>query len=191
MAAVYDADVIGAGVIGASTALALARNGRRVLCVDKLPAAGYGSTSGSCAIVRPSYSAVDGSSLAYESHFYWKEWDKFLNTADERGLARYVNCGNLVVKCARNKYLEPILRVMREIGCPYREFSAEDVKKRLPFAVMESFDPPRRPEDPEFAHSNGEKLPGAVHFPTGGFVTVPPPAVPQLPGVAEGARAPF
>jgi len=191
MAEVYDAIVIGAGVIGASTALALARNGRRVLCVDKLPAAGYGSTSGSCAIVRPFYSTVDGSALAYESHFYWKEWDKFLNTADERGLARYVNCGNLVVKCARNKYLEPVLRVMREIGCPYRELSAEDVKKRLPFAVMESFDPPRRPEDPEFAHSNGEKLPGAVHFPTGGYVTDPQLAAHNLQVAAEAAGATF
>ncbi|HEY3149661.1 MAG TPA: FAD-dependent oxidoreductase, partial [Dongiaceae bacterium] len=156
MTKTYDAIVIGAGVIGASIALALARNGHKTLCIDKLPAAGYGSTSGSCAIVRPFYSTVDGSALAYESHFYWQEWAEFLGTKDERGLARYVNCGSLVVKCARNKYLVPVLKVMREIGCPYREVSPEDVKKKLPFVILESFDPPRRPEDPHFAHSNGE-----------------------------------
>ncbi|HKE96131.1 MAG TPA: FAD-dependent oxidoreductase, partial [Povalibacter sp.] len=97
MAKAYDAIVVGAGVIGASTALALARSGHKTLCIDKLPASGYGSTSGSCAIVRPFYSTVDGSALAYESHFYWMDWANFLSAADERGIARYVNCGNLVV----------------------------------------------------------------------------------------------
>jgi glycine/D-amino acid oxidase-like deaminating enzyme len=191
VAKAYDAIVIGAGVIGASTALALARQKRRVLCVEKLPAAGYGSTSGSCAIVRPFYSTVDGSALAYESHFYWQEWAEFLGTADERGLARYVNCGSLVVKCARNKYLEPVLKVMREIGCPYREWSPEEVKRKLPFVVMDSFDPPRRPEDPEFAHPSGERLPGAVHFPTGGYVTDPQLAAHNLQVAAEAAGATF
>jgi len=191
MARGYDAIVIGAGVIGASTALALAREGRRVLCIEKLPAAGYGSTSGSCAIVRPFYSTVDGSALAYESHFYWREWADFLGTIDERGLARYINCGSLVVKCARNKYLEPVLKVMREIGCPYRELTPDEVKQKLPFVVMESFDPPRRPEDPKFAQSSGEKLPGAVHFPTGGYVTDPQLAAHNLQVAAEAAGAVF
>jgi sarcosine oxidase subunit beta len=191
MAKAFDAVVIGAGVIGASTALALARQGRRVVCVEKLPAAGYGSTSGSCAIVRPFYSTVDGSALAYESHFYWQKWAEFLGTPDERGLARYVNCGSLVVKCARNKYLEPVLKVMREIGCPYKEWTPEEVKRKLPFVVMESFDPPRRPEDPEFAHASGERLPGAVHFPTGGYVTDPQLAAHNLQVAAEAAGATF
>src|SRR5262249_59527628 len=88
MAKGYDAIVIGAGVIGASTALALARDKRRVLCIEKLPASGYGSTSGSCAIVRPFYSTVDGSALAYESHFYWRGWGGVLATTDQRGRAR-------------------------------------------------------------------------------------------------------
>src|SRR5260221_12835030 len=158
----YDAIVIGAGVIGAATVLALARAGRRVLCIDKHPAAGYGSTSGSCAIIRPFYSTVDGSALAYESHFYWRDWAEFLGVDDERGLTRYVNCGSLVLKCARNKYLEPVLRVMREIACPFRELNAEEVRQRLPIAVTHSFDPPRRPEDPAFSQPNGGGFAGAV-----------------------------
>ena len=52
MAPAYDAIIIGAGIIGAATALGLARKGLNVLSVDRLPAAGYGSTSGSCAIIR-------------------------------------------------------------------------------------------------------------------------------------------
>ena len=69
----YDVVIIGAGIIGAATALALGRAGRRALSLDKLPAAGYGSTGASCAIIRPYYSTVDGSALAYESHFYWRD----------------------------------------------------------------------------------------------------------------------
>jgi sarcosine oxidase subunit beta len=135
---------------------------------------------------------VDGSALAYESHFYWKEWEQFLGPArDERGLARYVNCGSFVVKCARNKYLVPILKAMDEIGCPYRELSNDDVKKRLPFAFMESFDPPRRPEDPRFAQSNGKELPGVVHFTTSGYVNDPQLAAHNLQVAAEAAGATF
>ena len=48
----YDAIIIGAGVIGSAIAFELAKKGWRTLNVDKLPAAGYGSTSNSCAIVR-------------------------------------------------------------------------------------------------------------------------------------------
>ena len=191
MAKAYDAIVIGAGVIGAATALGLARKGLKTLSIDKLPAAGYGSTSGSCAIIRPFYSTVDGSALAYESHFYWKEWDDYLGAKDERGLARYVNCGSFVVKCARNKYLGPVLKVMQEIGCPYRELPPEEVKKKLPFVFLESFDPPRRPEDPLFSHSNGEQLPGVVHFTTSGYVNDPQLATHNLQVAAEAEGAEF
>ena len=106
MSNVYDAIVIGAGVIGSATALALSRKGRNVLCVDKLPASGYGSTSGSCAIIRPYYSTVDGSAVAYESHYYWKQWSEFLGTEDERGHARYVNCGCMVSEDRRQRLSE-------------------------------------------------------------------------------------
>ena len=54
----YDAILIGAGVIGASVAFELAKRGYRTLSVDKLPAAGYGPTSNSCAIVRSHYSSL-------------------------------------------------------------------------------------------------------------------------------------
>ena len=62
----FDAVVIGAGVIGAATAFELGRRGRRVLCVDKLAAAGFGSTVNSCAIVRFTYSTYTGVAMAYE-----------------------------------------------------------------------------------------------------------------------------
>ena len=42
----YDVIVIGAGIIGCCTAYELAKRGKRTLNIDKLPASGYGSTSG-------------------------------------------------------------------------------------------------------------------------------------------------
>ena len=66
-AGAFDAIIIGAGVIGSSIAFSLARSGLKTLNVDALPAAGYGSTSHSSAIIRPFYSHVEAASLAHEA----------------------------------------------------------------------------------------------------------------------------
>ena len=119
----YDAVVIGAGIIGASVARELAAKGYKTLSVDRLPAASYGSTANSCAIIRPYYSTVHGSGVAYESHFYWKDWENFCGVADERGMAAYHNCGCIVTKNEHNGFLDRILSVMDQIGCPYEELT--------------------------------------------------------------------
>ena len=59
----YDALIIGAGVIGAAIAHELAGRGWKTLTVDKAASAGAGSTINSCAIVRFSYSSVEGTNL--------------------------------------------------------------------------------------------------------------------------------
>jgi len=69
MTANYDAIIIGAGIIGAATALELSKKGWRTLNLDKLPAAGYGSTGASCAIIRTHYSTLAGAAFAYEGYF--------------------------------------------------------------------------------------------------------------------------
>ena len=56
-----DAVIIGAGVIGTATAFELCKRGYKTLNIDKLPSAGYGPTSNSCAIVRAHYSSFDAS----------------------------------------------------------------------------------------------------------------------------------
>src|ERR687886_1149031 len=91
-----DAVIIGAGVIGAAIAYELAQKGYKTLNIDKLPASGYRPTSASCAIVRAHYSSRDGVAMAYEGFFYWKDWADYLEAPDERGLARYMNCGTIL-----------------------------------------------------------------------------------------------
>ena len=187
----YDCIVIGAGVIGSATTLALARTGKKVLSVDRLPTAGYGSTSGSCAIIRPYYSTVDGSALAYESHFYWADWENFLAAEDERGFARYVNCGCLVMKTEGNDYLRPAIEIMQTIGCPYEELSSDEVLERMPIFTLDTFAPAKRPEHPDFGRSNGGELPGAVFFPAGGYVTDPQLSAHNLYRAAQARGAEF
>ena len=191
MAERYDAIIIGAGIIGAATALALGRKGWRTLSVDKLPAAGYGSTSGSCAIIRPYYSTVDGSALAYESHFYWADWENFLGAPDERGLARYVNCGCLVFKTAQNEYLSKTCAIMDEVGVPWQDLSADEIAERMPYMKLDSFWPAKRVDDPAFGEPSGGTVPGAVFFPTGGYVTDPQLSVHNLQRAAEAVGAEF
>ncbi len=191
MTASHDAIVIGAGVIGTSIALGLARKGLKPLCLDMGSEAGHGSTSGSCAIVRPFYSTFDGASIAYESHFYWKNWAEFLGVEDERGYTRYVDTGNLVVKCDHNDHMRPSLALLDQIGCAYEEWSCEQLKKRFPAIVFESFDPAKPFEDDTFGEPNGRQVSGAVYIPTGGYVTDPALAAHNMQRAAEANGATF
>lgn len=64
-----DVAIIGAGIVGSSTALELSRRGLDVLVVDKAGGAGMGSTSASSAIIRFNYSTFAGVAVSWESKF--------------------------------------------------------------------------------------------------------------------------
>jgi len=188
----YDAIIIGAGIIGAATALELSRRGWRTLNVDALPASGYGSTSASCAIIRTHYSTVDGAALAYEGYFYWKQWREYLDgVEDERGLAEFRDSGCLVMKTEVNGYLEKITANMDALGIPYETWDVDTIKKRLPFYDTHRFGPPKRPEDQGFGEPTGDDLAGAVFFPTAGYITDPQLATHNIQRAAEAAGATF
>jgi len=191
MAEARDSIIIGAGIIGAATALALARKGWKPLVVDALPAAGYGSTSASCAIIRPYYSTVDGSAIAFESHYYWKDWREFLGVEDERGLAQYINCGCTILKTEANGQLVSILSIMDELGVPHEELDATALGGRLPGIDLNAYAPPKQPEDPQFGLPNGGRISGAVYFPTGGYVSDPQLAAHNMQRAAEAAGTAF
>ena len=90
-----DVVVIGAGVVGSSIALELARSGRDVLVLDKGGGAGLGSTSASSAIIRFHYSTFEGVATAWEAKFCWEQWPDHLGTIDPAGMARYTRTGVL------------------------------------------------------------------------------------------------
>jgi sarcosine oxidase subunit beta len=186
----YDAIIIGAGVIGACVAYELAKRGWRTLSLDKLPAAGYGSTGASCAIIRTHYSTLDGAALAYEGYFYWDDWQGYLGIADERGLAKFVKCGCLVMKTEANGQLRGVCRNMDALGIPWQDWGPDQIKARLPFYELGRFGPPKRPDDPDFGEARGA-LGGGVFFPLAGYVNDPQLAAHNAQRAAEAKGAEF
>ncbi|QPC41648.1 FAD-binding oxidoreductase [Kaustia mangrovi] len=191
MADSYDAVIIGAGVIGAAVGLELARKGWRTLNVDALPAAGYGSTSGSCAIIRTHYSTVDGAAIAYEGFFYWKDWANYLGADDERGLAEFRATGCMVMKTEANGHLAKIKANMDKLAIPYEEWDTATVKEKLPFLDLRSYAPACRPEDERFGTPTGPELDGAVFFPAAGYITDPQLSAHNLQRATEAAGGAF
>lgn len=168
-----DVIIIGAGVIGCSTAFELAKRGYKTLNIDKNNNAGAGSTINSCAIVRAHYSTWDGVALAYEGFKYWANYENWLGVIDERGMAKFVNCGTILLKSQGHKWPK-ILELYREIGVEHEEWDAETLQKRMPIYSTKEYFPTKRPEDGDvFWEETGAGLPGAIFTPGSGYVNDP------------------
>lgn len=177
MANTYDAIVIGAGIIGACVGFELAKQGKRVLNVDKLPGSGQGSTSGSCAIIRLHYSTPDGVAMAREGYYYWLDWPKYLGTVDPTGMVKYINTGCLVFKTAKNHYLKNVMRSLDELHVVYEELDTDGIRKRMPILDTRQFGPPTLPSDPRFGEATGEAIAGAIYVPESGLISDPKQSV--------------
>jgi len=173
----FDAVVIGAGIIGACVGLELAKQGRKVINVDRLPGAGMGSTAGSCAVIRFHYSTPDGVAMAREGYYYWLDWPKYLGVVDPTGLVRYINRGCLVFKTGKNHYLKNVMRSLDELHVVYQELDVADIKRLLPIFDTRRFGPPTLPEDPRFGQPTGETVAGAVYMPESGLISDPKQSV--------------
>jgi len=187
----YDAIIIGAGVIGAACGFELAKAGRKTLNVDRLPAAGYGSTSNSCAIIRVYYSTVDSTALAYESYFHWKDWANYLEASDERGMAKFFETGTLVMKTEHNGYLASSCKIMDTVGIPYEHWDATQIKERLGILNLQRFAPAKLRSAPDFGEPTGGEVEGAVLFPAGGYINDPQLSTHNLQRAAEARGGEF
>ncbi|MFN8205194.1 MAG: FAD-dependent oxidoreductase [Solirubrobacteraceae bacterium] len=190
MSSKYDAVIVGSGVIGAATAFELAKKGWRTLNIDRLPAAGYGPTSNSCAIVRAHYSSWDGVAMAYEGFFYWQDWANYLETVDEAGTARYLQSGTLLLKSATGHH-EKVLRHYRDLGVEYEEWTNAELTRRMPIYDTGAFWPPKRPADPHFWDDPAQELDGAIYTPGSGYVNDPQLATHNLQRAAEAKGGEF
>ncbi len=185
-----DVIIIGAGIVGASIALQLARRGYRTLNLDKNAVAGAGSTVNSCAIVRTYYSTLDGTAIAYESYLHWKRWPAFLGIEDERGHARLIETGMLILLASGGdpgRHLDH----HRALGIPYEQWDVDTLARRMPLLDTQAYYPPRRPDDEGFAQPTGDRLAGAVYMPAAGYVNDPQLAVHNLQCAAEAHGATF
>ncbi len=182
--------IIGAGVIGCAIALHLCRKGYRTLNVDKHPAAGFGSTSNSCAVVRFSYSTANSIKLAFEGYHYWKNWESFLGLETPTDHARYIQSGHLVIKTSADDRQE-LLNHYRSIGIPFEEWSRDRLLDRLPIYDGARHAPPKRFDDPSFWEDEEEPLAGAIFTPVAGYVNDPQLATRNLQRAVEASGGRF
>ncbi len=142
----YDAIVIGAGVIGTSTAFHLARLGARNVLVLDRKTVGEGTTSQSSGILRTHYSVQENVELAQLS---WKAFNNFsAYVEDEEASCGLVKCGYMIWARDDDK-LEPLrasLKGQEEQGIPLQYLDARQAAGLLPIARFDdaaliSFEP--------------------------------------------------
>ena len=187
----FDAIIIGAGVIGSAIGFELSKKGYKTLNLDSNPTSGYGSTAASCAIIRVHYSTFDGCALAYEGYHYWKDWENYLGCMDEKGLAKFIECGCMIYKTEANQQLKKVIQRADELNIPYKEWDPKDIKKNLPIVDTHKFGPVKLPTNPEFGKHNENNLRGSVFFPTAGYVNDPQLSAHNLQRAAENKGAEF
>lgn len=188
--AAADAVIIGAGIMGCSIALALGRRGLHVAVIDRLPAAGYGSTSFSSAIIRPYYSTWEGCALAWENHFHWQNWRAFVEAEETAEVARYIECGCLVLRNASDRFSTRTLDLMQQLGVPCELLGTDALRAEHPGIDVASFQPVRRIDDPLFGNRAEDPLIGALKVP-GGYINDPQLAARNLQAAAEAHGARF
>ena len=169
----YDAVIIGAGVIGSAIGFELSKKGWKTLNVDRNPTSGYGSTAASCAIIRVHYSTFDGCALAYEGYHYWKNWRNYLEFSDEKGLAKFIECGCMIYQTDTNQYLEKVIGRAEELHIPFEYWVPAQIKSKLPIVDTHKYAPVKLPKDKNFGTHAGDDLQGAIFFPTAGYINDP------------------
>ena len=190
----YDVLVIGAGVVGCSIAHALSRAGMKTLNIDALPAAGYGSTSHSSAIVRPFYSHITSCAVAHESRSRWLQWPQFLEVEDPDGYAQYAETGGLILfnEADRASYNQN-LTILDAVGVEYEILDSAGVLAQYPTISLQNFGPPKRLDDELFGISGQDPICGGIYIPACGHVSDPQLAARNLQtaAVARGAKFRF
>ncbi|GCD97864.1 NAD(P)/FAD-dependent oxidoreductase [Embleya hyalina] len=177
-----DVVVIGAGVMGSSIALELARAGRRVTVVDKAGGVGLGSTGASSAIVRFNFSTHAGVAASWEAHFCWRAWEEHLGCVVPDPV-RFERCGMAVldVDAAPRAVYLPLFDA---VGVRYEEWDAATLSARVPGLDAGRYWPPKRLDDDAFwAPATGTL--GAVFTPDAGYVGDPQLAALNLASAAE------
>jgi sarcosine oxidase, subunit beta len=182
--------IIGAGVIGCAIALQLARQGWRTTNVDKNAEVGSGSTANSCAIVRFSYSTPEGVMLAHEGCQYWLDWPRFIGVQDERGFAKFVQCGHLMLRIDAADRAQ-VIEHYRQLGIRFETWDNETIRRRLPIMTTQSFYPPKPVDDPQFLAESTNEIAGGIFTPDAGYIPDPLLATHNLRRGVEAAGGRF
>lgn len=139
--------VIGAGIIGASIALELARRGYHVHVLEKNKKAGQGSTALSSSVIRCHYTRPEAVAIALEGRHIWETWAAYTGLSSPR--ARYHPVGvlfllnegedqpapaGLGVKAEMDRRgIDHRLRMMMEAGVEVQLLRSEALARTFPF----------------------------------------------------------
>ena len=189
----HDAIVIGAGIFGCGITFELSRRGLDVGVIEMNAGPGMGSTSSSGAIVRFSYTTVDGVRMAWEGNQYWENFADYLETDagdHEFGVAHKVTVGTAFLRTSEDLH-ELWTRNMDEAGVPYEVWTADETTERLPFLTLAEYGGARAPDDPEFWADPIGELPGALYNPDAGYISDPQLAAQNLHIAATKQGATF
>lgn len=178
-----DVVVVGAGVIGAASALELARASLRVVVVDKAGAAGSGSTSASSAIVRFNYSTADGVATAWESRHCWEQWTEHLQARDESGFAAFVRTGMVMLDAPPAPH-DRATALFGRIGVPYELWDTAALTAGVPGIDPGCYWPPKPVDDEAFFAEAAGQL-GALYTPHAGYINDPQLAAHNLAVAAQ------
>ena len=123
----FDAIIIGAGVIGISTAFHLAERGLKPVILERREI-GAGATGKSSGLVRMHYDLEVESRLAWESFQYFNNWRERIG-----GECGFIRTGFLHIESARHEsQLRKNVGMHQRIGIPTGVITGEDVKKLVP-----------------------------------------------------------
>ncbi len=174
--------VVGAGVMGCSVALALARRGYDVTVVDRGPGPGSATTSASSAVVRFHYTHRTAVAVALESALMWRDWPAIVGPATD--LARFHEIGAIVYESPL-LHLDDLQKLFDDVGVIWELWDATTAKLRAPLLDPARFGPPVPVDRDEFFEDPRGDLP-CLFTPQGGFVDDPQLAAANL---AQAARA--
>ncbi len=191
--------MIGAGVMGSSIALQLARAGYEVHIIDRNSGPGLGSTSASSAVVRFNYSTLDAVLLSWESYFLWKDWKSLIDGTDGYGKNPFVDSRDHYAEMVNRGYVMldvPILsnakteKLFQEAGIPYEIWSPSQLKSNMPGIDAGQYWPNKPVKSDEFWNDASREL-GGIFSHSGGYISDPLLATENLAFAAKREGAIF
>lgn len=132
----FDAIVLGGGIVGASTAYALTKTGQSVLLIDQFePGHTHGSSHGDGRIVRFNYTEAVYVQIAKLAYAAWEALERTSGQTflKKTGLVEYGPQGCAPIQESR--------RLLGEYGIPYEDMTPEEARRRFPqFAFQPNTD---------------------------------------------------
>lgn len=187
-AATAEVLVVGAGAIGASIALEMARAGHDVLVIDRSSAAGTGSTSSSAAIIRVHAGDAQTSAMADAALSIWHDWAGFLDAPGDEQVVRFRHCGSLILDPGDGS-VEQLERSMLEADVPSERWTLDETAARFPYLDLHKFGPPLPVDDDAFWEDPDDFLAGAVYTDQSGYISDPSLAAVNMLDAARRAGA--